>query len=266
MSLQEPMSRSMQLHYIPVTTFSQTDLFLDPICQEWHRLGSAITYHKKLIDVAASLDRNCLSFTKKVSYSYNSVKMPWHRLTIGVVCSWLVRLCIHNLRLKNCLDRKKRKLCVCLLNVHITVHVRKQIESWHFDCAFRELCSDLREVRKHLRSKRSATSTLRLFSSNFPLPAITRETHAYHDTIVICHLLSIGLRKSRYREGVEGLFGACGVTCQIWCFFVFLFPFRNSKVKTKPRKWHVLFLRTCSLLHSNQWEDRRQSKKKTLTL
>ena len=45
--------RSMQLHYISVTTFSQTDLFLDPISQEWHRLGSAITYHKKRIDVAA---------------------------------------------------------------------------------------------------------------------------------------------------------------------------------------------------------------------
>ena len=28
---QEPMSRSMQLHYIPVTAFSQTDLFLDGI-------------------------------------------------------------------------------------------------------------------------------------------------------------------------------------------------------------------------------------------
>ena len=34
MQLQEPMSRSMQLHYIPVTAFSQTDLFLDRISSE----------------------------------------------------------------------------------------------------------------------------------------------------------------------------------------------------------------------------------------
>ena len=63
------MSRSMQLHYIPVTAFSQTyfhsDLFLDRNSLEWDSHGSAMTNHKKLIDVTASLDRNCLSFTKE---------------------------------------------------------------------------------------------------------------------------------------------------------------------------------------------------------
>jgi len=31
---EEPMSRSMQLYYIPVTAFSQTDLFLDRVSRE----------------------------------------------------------------------------------------------------------------------------------------------------------------------------------------------------------------------------------------
>ena len=62
---QEPISRSMQLYYIPVTAFSQTDLFLDRISLEWDSRGSGMTSHKKLIDVTASLDRNGLSFTKE---------------------------------------------------------------------------------------------------------------------------------------------------------------------------------------------------------
>ena len=57
---QEPMSRSMQLHYISVTVFSQTDLFLDRISLEQTSRGSAMTNHKKLIDVTASLERNYL--------------------------------------------------------------------------------------------------------------------------------------------------------------------------------------------------------------
>ena len=65
---QEPMSRSMQLNHIPVTAFSETDLFLDRIYFEWDSRGSAMTNHKKRIDVTASLDRNCLSFTKEKVY------------------------------------------------------------------------------------------------------------------------------------------------------------------------------------------------------
>jgi len=64
---QEPMSRSMQLHYIPVTAFS-FELFLDRIYLEWHSHGSAIINHKTLIDVTASLDRNGLSFTEEKVY------------------------------------------------------------------------------------------------------------------------------------------------------------------------------------------------------
>ena len=44
-SAQEPMSRSMQLHYIPVTAFSWADLFLDRISSELDSHGSAMTNH-----------------------------------------------------------------------------------------------------------------------------------------------------------------------------------------------------------------------------
>ena len=57
------MSRTMQVHYIPVIAFSLADLFLERISLEWDFHGSAMTSHKKLIDVSASLDQNCLSFT-----------------------------------------------------------------------------------------------------------------------------------------------------------------------------------------------------------
>ena len=59
------MSRSVQLHYIPVAAFPQTDLFLDRISLELDSRESAMANHKKLIDVPASLDRNCLSFNTK---------------------------------------------------------------------------------------------------------------------------------------------------------------------------------------------------------
>ena len=62
------MSRGMQLHYIPVTVFSETDLFLDRISSELDSRGSAMTNHKTIIEVTASLDRNCLSFTKEKVY------------------------------------------------------------------------------------------------------------------------------------------------------------------------------------------------------
>ena len=62
------MSRSMQLHYISVTAFSETDLFLNQIYFEWDFRGSAIANHKTLIDISALLDRNCLSCTKEKEY------------------------------------------------------------------------------------------------------------------------------------------------------------------------------------------------------
>ena len=65
---QEPISRSMQLRYISVKVFSLTDLFLDRISLEWGFRGSAMTNHKKLIDITESLDRNCLSSTKETIY------------------------------------------------------------------------------------------------------------------------------------------------------------------------------------------------------
>ena len=47
------MSRGMQLHYIyiSVTAFTYTDLFLERISLERESRGSAMTNHKKLIDV-----------------------------------------------------------------------------------------------------------------------------------------------------------------------------------------------------------------------
>ena len=65
---QETMSKSMQLNYIPVTAFSYTDSFLDQVYFAWDSRGSVITNHKALTDVTASLDRNCLSFTKEKVY------------------------------------------------------------------------------------------------------------------------------------------------------------------------------------------------------
>ena len=62
------MSRSIQLHYIPVTAFSQTNLFLGRISSELDSNGSAMTNHKTLIDVTALQDQNCLSFTKGKVY------------------------------------------------------------------------------------------------------------------------------------------------------------------------------------------------------
>ena len=59
------MIRSMQLHYISVTAFSKTDLFLDRITLELNSRGSAMTNHKKLIDVTVSLERNCLYVRKQ---------------------------------------------------------------------------------------------------------------------------------------------------------------------------------------------------------
>ena len=56
------MSRSMQLHYIPVTVFYR------PIYFQIEFPWSAMTNHKKLIDVIASLDQDCLSFAKEKVY------------------------------------------------------------------------------------------------------------------------------------------------------------------------------------------------------
>ena len=51
-----------------------------------------MTNHKELIDVTASLDRNCLSFTKEgytVLKIDQSIKMPRHKLSMGVAWSYL---------------------------------------------------------------------------------------------------------------------------------------------------------------------------------
>ena len=47
---EEPMSRSMQLHYVPVTAFSLTDIFRSNLPGHETPM-SVVTNHKKLIDV-----------------------------------------------------------------------------------------------------------------------------------------------------------------------------------------------------------------------
>ena len=60
------MSRSIQLRYIPVTVISQTsDLFLNRNSLEGDSRGSAMANHKKIIDAAVSLNKNCLPFAKE---------------------------------------------------------------------------------------------------------------------------------------------------------------------------------------------------------
>ena len=80
----------MQLHDIPVPAFSLTDLLPDLISLEWDSRGTVMTNHKKLIDVTASLDQNCLSFTKRkgILKIDQSIKMPWHVLNMGVAGSY----------------------------------------------------------------------------------------------------------------------------------------------------------------------------------
>ena len=50
----------MQLHYIPVTAFSLTDLLLEQISLEWDSRGSAMTNHK--------IEKNCVTFKKEKVY------------------------------------------------------------------------------------------------------------------------------------------------------------------------------------------------------
>ena len=83
--LLEPMSRSMQLHYIPITAFSWTD-FLDRISLDWDFHGSAMTNHKKLIDFTGP-EQNKRNGVLKIDHS---VKLPWHRRSIGVACMFLL--------------------------------------------------------------------------------------------------------------------------------------------------------------------------------
>ena len=80
------MSRSMQLNYILVTAFSQTDLFLDRIYFDWDFRRSAITNHKTLIDVTGP-ELPFFHNRKGVLKIDQSVKMPWHRLSMGVAGS-----------------------------------------------------------------------------------------------------------------------------------------------------------------------------------
>ena len=65
------MSRSMQLHYIPVEAFSLTDLYLDWISQEWDSSGSAMTNHKKLILISLCLWTKTAFHSQKERHTKN---------------------------------------------------------------------------------------------------------------------------------------------------------------------------------------------------
>ena len=47
-----------------------------------------MTNHKKLIDFTASLDRNCLSFTKEKVTLDQSVNMPYGSCMLLLIGSW----------------------------------------------------------------------------------------------------------------------------------------------------------------------------------
>ena len=83
------MSRSMQLNNIPVTVFSLTDLFLDRIFFEWDYRGSAITNHKTLLTshCVTGLELPFFHNRKGVLKIDQSVRMPWHRLSMGIAGS-----------------------------------------------------------------------------------------------------------------------------------------------------------------------------------
>ena len=86
---QEPMSRSMQLHFISVTVFFiYRFIVLDQISQEWYSRGSAMTNHKKVISrhwTGTAFLSQKKRYTKKID---QSVKMLWHRFSLGVACSY----------------------------------------------------------------------------------------------------------------------------------------------------------------------------------
>ena len=64
--LQDPMSSSMQLHYIPVSASVFIESYIHGLnFPGMSSSGSAMTNRKKPIDVTQSLDRNCPSFTKE---------------------------------------------------------------------------------------------------------------------------------------------------------------------------------------------------------
>ena len=84
---QDPMSRSMQLHYVPITEFSRTDLLLDRIFLKWDSRGSVMTNHKILVDVSG---QGLPFFHKRkgILKIDQSIKMPWHRLSMEAASSY----------------------------------------------------------------------------------------------------------------------------------------------------------------------------------
>ena len=61
---QEPLSRSIQLHYIPVAGFSETDLFLDRISSELdshESAGTAFLLQKKSCTKNRSVSKNAVT-------------------------------------------------------------------------------------------------------------------------------------------------------------------------------------------------------------
>ena len=85
---QEPISWSIQLHYIPVTAFSWLIFRTNFPMNE--TLVEALTNHKKRIWRHCVNEPELPFFHKRkgILKIDGSVKMLWHRLSIGVVCSY----------------------------------------------------------------------------------------------------------------------------------------------------------------------------------
>ena len=85
---QKPISRSIQLHHIPVTAFWWTDLFSDRISPEWDSRGSAMINHKiNRRHCVAGPEVPFFQKRKDILKIDQSVKV-WHRLSMGVACSY----------------------------------------------------------------------------------------------------------------------------------------------------------------------------------
>ena len=85
------MCKNMQLHYITVTPFSSTDLFLDQISLEWDSRGTTMSDQSQETNFTSLCHwtRTAFLSQKKGMLKIDLfVKMPWHRLSMGVVCSY----------------------------------------------------------------------------------------------------------------------------------------------------------------------------------
>ena len=112
---QKPMSRSMQLHYISVTAFLYTDLFLERMRLSWECHDQSQETNWRHCATGPELP----FFHKRKGFLKieQSVKMPWHWLSMGVAFSYSLAPNFVN-SLSSCQDENSREMqqnmkCTC---------------------------------------------------------------------------------------------------------------------------------------------------------